>query len=101
MPGFTVDLAMGYWGDLGLEVLKPRGLRPGGAHQRFLDKHGNGLQHVNLASVANYSALVDTLKKRGISREFSTQLSGGKFAASYLATQELLGGFQMELTGAP
>lgn len=99
IPSVDVAMANGSWGDMRLEIIRPVGIRPGGCHQWFLDKHGNGHQHVNVDNMAEYNAVVDTLKKAGVPREFSAEI-GKRFGASYI-DQKQFGGFQIELTGSP
>jgi hypothetical protein len=51
---------------------------------------------------ADYAAVVEGMKKAGIGDEFFTWLkieSFGELLVSYLATQEQLGGFQIEILG--
>jgi len=99
IPSIDVSMANGSWGDMRLEIIRPVGLKPGGCHQWFLDKHGNGHQHVNVDNMANYNEVVDALKKAGVPSEFSDQV-GNRFGANYIS-KEQFGGFQIELTGSP
>jgi methylmalonyl-CoA/ethylmalonyl-CoA epimerase len=94
------DCAMATWGDMGIELLRPRGPSPGGCHQQFLDKHGNGFQHMNMGPRAgDYRAIIDGLKKAGITREFSDRRGDGTSEVSYVAMEDQLGGFVLEISG--
>ncbi len=103
MHSLDVDFGNGWLGDIQIELIKPLGIKPGGCHQRFLDKHGNGIQHVSFGMQADYDTVVDAMKKAGISSEFSASLvragGGGDVSATYFATQEEMGGFQLEIVG--
>jgi hypothetical protein len=102
MEGLDVAFANGWLGDIQIELIRPIGLRPGGCHQQFLDKRGNGIQHVSFGLTSDYDTVVDGMQKAGIGAEFSTTLSTSDFGdllVSYFATQEQLGGFQFEMLG--
>jgi hypothetical protein len=102
MEGLDVAFANSWLGDIQIELIRPIGLRPGGCHQWFLDKKGNGIQHLSFGLQADYAAVVEGMKKAGIGDEFSTWLkieSLGELLVSYLATQNQLGGFQLEIIG--
>lgn len=103
MPSIDVAFANSWLGDIQLEVIRPIGLRPGGCHQWFLDKHGNGIQHLSFGLQADYAAAVEAMKKTGINSEFSATLrtpgSAGGVSVSYFATQNQMGGFQLEMAG--
>ncbi len=95
LKSLAVDCAQTNWGDIAIEVLKPSGLRPGGCHQHFLDKHGSGFQHLNMGPGAgDYQAIVDGLKKAGFNREFND--TRGAFEVSYVGMEDQLGGFVLE-----
>jgi hypothetical protein len=53
---------------------------------------------------ADYQAVVDALRKSGIRREFSATLraagKAGGASVSYLAMQNRMGGFQLEIAGS-
>ena len=77
-------------------------MRPGGCHQWFLDRQGNGIQHLSFGLQADYAAVVDAMNKAGIGVEFSASLKTGPFggvSVSYFASQYQLGGFQLEIAG--
>jgi hypothetical protein len=95
MPALQNDAAFGYWGDLQLEVLRPYGLGAS-CHQWFLDKHGNGIQHLSLGRQADYDDVIAALKKGGIHSEYSATLGGTK-VVNYLAMQDQMGGMQLEI----
>jgi hypothetical protein len=101
MPSLDVAFANGWLGDIQIEVIRPLGLRPGGCHQWFLDKHGNGIQHLSFGMQPDYYAVVNALRRVGIGHEFSATLErgGSGVAVSYFAMQSQLGGFQLELAG--
>ena len=102
MEGLDVAFANGWLGDIQIELIRPIGLRPGGCHQQFLDKRGNGIQHVSFGLQPDYATVVDGMQKAGIGAEFSTTLSTrdfGDLLVSYFASQEQLGGFQFEMLG--
>lgn len=99
MESLDVGFAMGWLGDIQIELIRPIGIRPGGCHQRFLDKHGNGIQHVSFGVQGDYAAIVDGLKKAGIGSEFATSIKDHGVSVSYFATQSQLGGFQLEAVG--
>jgi hypothetical protein len=101
MPSLDVAFANGWLGDIQIEVIRPLGIRPGGCHQWFLDKHGNGIQHLSFGLQPDYYAVVNALKRAGIGHEFSATLErgGDGVAVSYFAMQSQMGGFQLELVG--
>jgi hypothetical protein len=102
MEGLDVAFANGCLGDIQIELIRPIGLRPGGCHQWFLDKKGNGIQHLSFGLQSDYAAMVDGMKKAGIGAEFATSLrteSFGDLSVSYFASQNQLGGFQIEALG--
>ena len=99
MESLDVAFAMGWLGDIQIEIIRPIGIRPGGCHQRFFDKHGNGIQHVSFGVQAEYAAIVGGLKKAGIGAEFATSIKDHSVSVSYFATQSQLGGFQLEAVG--
>lgn len=104
MPSLDVAFGNGWVGDIQIELIRPLGLRPGGCHQWFLDKHGNGIQHLSFGLQADYQVVVDALKRAGIGSEFSATLraagSTGGVSVSYFATQSQMGGFQLEMAGS-
>lgn len=102
MEGLDVAFANSWLGDIQIELIRPIGLRPGGCHQQFIDKKGNGIQHVSFGLQSDYADVVDGMKKAGIGAEFSTSLktdSYGDLSVSYFASQAQLGGFQLEVLG--
>ncbi len=102
MLSLDVAFGNGWLGDIQIELIRPLGLRPGGCHQWFLDKRGNGIQHLSFGLQADYQVVVDALKRAGIGSEFSATLrtgSAGGVSVSYFATQSQLGGFQLEMAG--
>jgi methylmalonyl-CoA/ethylmalonyl-CoA epimerase len=99
MESLDVAFALSWLGDLQIEIIKPIGLRPGGCHQRFLDKRGNGIQHVSFGIQGDCRAFVETMKKAGIGVEFTATIRDHGVSAYYLATQHQLGGFQLEIVG--
>jgi hypothetical protein len=100
IPSFTVDNANTLLGDIQLELLRPIGMKPGGCHQAFLDKHGNGFQHLNLGPRAgDYHITLDALRKAGFHAEFSTSLGEGNNEVSYIAMEEQLAGMVLEFGG--
>jgi hypothetical protein len=99
MESLDVAFAMGWLGDIQIEIIRPIGIRPGGCHQWFFDKHGNGIQHVSFGVQAEYAAIVGGLKKAGIGTEFATSIKDHSVSVSYFATQSQLGGFQLEAVG--
>jgi len=99
MESLDVAFAMGWLGDLQIEIIKPIGLRPGGCHQRFLDKKGNGVQHVSFGIQPDFPAVVDGMKRAGIGAEFMATIRDHGVTACYFASQSQLGGFQLEIVG--
>ena len=102
MERLDVAFANGRLGDIQIELVRPIGLRPGGCHQQFLDKKGNGIQHLSFGLQPDYASVVDGMKKAGIGTEFATNLkteSFGELLVSYFASQQQLGGFQLEILG--
>jgi hypothetical protein len=99
MESLDVAFAMGWLGDLQIEIIRPIGLRPGGCHQRFLDAKGNGIQHVSFGIQGDYRSFVDAMKKAGIGVEFTASIKEHGVSACYFATQNQLGGFQLEIVG--
>jgi hypothetical protein len=89
----------GWLGDIQIELIRPLGLRPGGCHQRFLDKHGNGIQHLSFGVQADYATVVNGMKRAGIGAEFSTSIKDHGVSVTYFASQDQLGGFQLEVVG--
>jgi len=102
MSSLDVAFANGWLGDIQIEVIRPLGLRPGGCHQLFLDKHGNGIQHLSFGLQPDYYAVVNAVKRAGINHEFSATLErgGGGVDVSYFAMQSQMGGFQLEIVGS-
>jgi hypothetical protein len=94
-----VAFAMGELGDIQIEIIRPIGLRPGGCHQVFLDKRGNGIQHVSFGIQPDYVEFVNEMKNAGIGVEFSASIKAHRVSATYFATQDQLGGFQLEIVG--
>jgi methylmalonyl-CoA/ethylmalonyl-CoA epimerase len=99
MNSLDVAFAMGGLGDIQIEIIRPIGLRPGGCHQVFLDKRGNGIQHVSFGLQADYGEFVDGMKMAGIGVEFSATIKAHGVSATYFASQDQLGGFQLEIVG--
>jgi hypothetical protein len=99
MESLDVSFAMSWLGDLQIEIIRPIGLRPGGCHQRFLDNRGNGIQHVSFGVQGDCRAVVEAMKRAGIGVEFTATIKDHGVSAYYLATQEQLGGFQLEIVG--
>lgn len=95
MPGLHNDAAFAYLGDIQFELLKPAG--GPSCHRKFLDRRGNGIQHVSFGRQADYDLVISGLKKAGINSEYSATL-GGTSVVNYLAMQEQMGGFQVEIT---
>jgi hypothetical protein len=95
ISGLHNDAAFGYIGDIQLELLKPAG--GPSCHRKFLDRRGNGIQHLSLGRQADYDQVVAGLKKAGINSEYSATL-GGVSVVNYLAMQGQMGGFQVEIT---
>jgi hypothetical protein len=96
MPALQNDAAMGMWGDVQLEILRPFGLGPS-CHQDFLDQRGNGIQHLSFSQQADCDDVVDALKRGGINSEYSATL-GGTSTVNYLDMEGQMGGFQLEIT---
>ena len=99
MESLDVAFAMGWLGDLQIEIIRPIGLRPGGCHQHFLDTRGNGIQHVSFGIQGDYHIFVDSMRKAGIGIEFTATIKDHGVSACYFASQEQLGGFQLEIVG--
>jgi hypothetical protein len=99
MKSLDVAFANGQLGDIQIELIRPIGVRPGGCHQRCLDKQGNGIQHLSFGIQADYDAVVEGMRANGIGAEFSASLKTHRVRVSYFATQEQLGGFQLEVVG--
>jgi hypothetical protein len=99
MESLDVAFALGWLGDLQIEIIRPIGIRPGGCHQRFLDRKGNGIQHVSFGIQGDYRALVDAMRKAGIGVEFTATIRDHGVSACYFASQSQLGGFQLEIVG--
>lgn len=95
LPGLGNDAAFSYLGDIQFELLKPAG--GPSCHRRFLDRRGNGIQHVSVGRQVDYDQVIAALKKEGINSEYSATL-GGTSVVNYLAMQEQMGGFQVEYT---
>ena len=99
MESLDVAFAMGVLGDIQIEIIRPIGLRPGGCHQVFLDKRGNGIQHVSFGIQPDYYEFIDEMKTAGIGVEFSASIKDHGVSATYFASQNELGGFQLEIVG--
>jgi hypothetical protein len=103
MPSLDVAFANSRLGDLQIELIRPVGVRPGGCHQWFLDKYGNGIQHLSFGMQEDYGIVVDALKKAGVASEFSATLrmgaGAGGVSVTYFAMQSQMGGFQIEMAG--
>jgi len=95
MPGLHNDAAFAYLGDIQFELLNPAG--GPSCHRKFLDRRGNGIQHVSFGRQPDYDQVVTAAKKAGINSEYSATL-GGTAVVNYLALQEQMGGFQLEVT---
>ena len=95
LPGLHNDAAFAYLGDIQFELLKPAS--GPSCHRKFLDKYGNGIQHVSFGRQADYDEVIAALKKAGIHSEYSATL-GDVSVVNYLAMQEQMGGFQLEIT---
>ncbi len=95
MPGLHNDAAFAYLGDIHFELLKPAS--GPSCHRKFLDKYGNGIQHLSFGRQADYDEVIAALKKAGINSEYSATL-GGVSVVNYLAMHEQMGGFQLEIT---
>lgn len=65
MKSLDVAFAMGELGDIQIEIITPIGPRPGGCHQVFLDRQGNGIQHVSFGIQPDYGEFVDRMKIAG------------------------------------
>jgi len=107
VPSFAVGNGNTLWGDMQMELLRPVGMRPGGCHQRFFDRHGNGFQHLNIGPrpIEGYQEIVDGLNKVGIIREFNCVIRPGAIRPtptliSYFAMEAQLGGFVLEMGGS-
>jgi methylmalonyl-CoA/ethylmalonyl-CoA epimerase len=59
--------------DFSVELMEP--LRPGGPIAKFIEKHGEGLQHISL-KVPNIEEAISQLKKKGIEFIQETPLEG-------------------------
>jgi len=94
MPGLRIDVALAYLGDIQLELAKT--VEGPNSQRKFLDRRGNGIQHLSFGWQADYDQVVAGLKKAGINSEFSATL-GGILVVNHLATQEKLGGFVLEI----
>ncbi len=95
IPGLHNDAAFSCLGDIQFELLKPAG--GPSCHRRFLNRRGNGIQHLSLGRQADYDQVVAGLKKAGIHSEYSATL-GDVSVVNYLAMQDEMGGFQLEIT---
>jgi hypothetical protein len=102
IPSLAVDIASALLGDIQLELLRPIGMKPGGCHQAFFDKHENGIQHLAMGRQTDYDIIVNALKKAGFKTEFGTTNvhpgPGGDSVVSYMAMEDQLGGFVLEIT---
>lgn len=99
MESLDVAFAMGWLGDIQIEIIRPIGIRPGGCHQIFLDKRGNGIQHVSFGIQPDHHEFVKAMRKAGIGVEFSASIKDHGVSATYFASQGQLGGFQLEIVG--
>ncbi len=99
MQSLDVAFANGWLGDIQIELMRPIGIHPGGCHQRFLDRHGNGFQHVSFGLQAGYDSVIDGMKEAGIGAEFSATIKEAGISATYFASQDDLGGLQLEIVG--
>jgi hypothetical protein len=99
MQSLDVAFANGWLGDIQIELMRPIGIRPGGCHQRFIDRHGNGFQHVSFGLQADYADVVEGMKRAGIGAEFSATIKTAGVSATYFASQRDLGGLQLEVVG--
>ena len=95
LAGLHNDAAFANLGDIQFELLKPA-LGPS-CHRKFLDRYGNGIQHLSFGRQADYDEVIAALKKAGIPSEYSATL-GDVSVVNYLAMQEQMGGFQLEIT---
>jgi len=95
MAGLHNDAAFAYLGDIQFELLKPA--EGPSCHRKFLDRRGNGIQHLSFGRQADYDLVIAKLKKAGINSEYTATL-GGVSVVNYLAMQDQMGGFQLEIT---
>jgi len=95
LPGLHNDAAFAYLGDIQFELLKPAG--GPSCHRKFLDRRGGGIQHLSFGRQADYDQVIAGLKKAGIQSEYSATLRG-ESVVNYLAMQDQMGGFQLEIT---
>jgi len=96
MPALQNDAAMGMWGDIQLELLRPFGLGPS-CHQDALEQNGPSIQHLSFSAQADYDDVIAALKRGGIGSEYSATL-GGTSTVNYLDMEDQMGGFQLEIT---
>jgi hypothetical protein len=89
-------IGMTWVGDMQLELITPKWPGP---HQAFLDKHGNGIQHLSMGRQTDYDNVVNALKDAGFKREFGSTLvsPSGNSVVSYMALEDQLGGFVLEI----
>jgi len=99
MQSLDVAFANSWLGDIQIELMRPIGIRPGGCHQRFFDKHGNGFQHVSFGLQADYASVIEGMREAGIGAEFSATIKAAGVSATYFASQSQLGGLQLEVVG--
>ena len=85
-------MAKAMWGDVELELLQP--LEGRSLHQEFLDKHGEGLQHLGF-NVSDYEAVYGRMVKAGFEplmrAESFVEQYGGDLKACYFDTRRVGG----------
>ena len=102
LPSTTVGQGGAYLGDTQIELLAPVAQGPGGTHKAFLDKHGNGFQHLMISPAAgDHDAVVDALLKAGMKKEIEATIKLGNMIGhgDYIGMQEQVGGFVLEFNG--
>lgn len=100
LPSATVEQCVAYLGDTQVELLVPVPQGPGGIHRRFLDRHGNGFQHLMLTprTPSDHDATLAALWKEGMSKEIEYRININTSGplGHYTGMEEQLGGFVLE-----
>lgn len=74
-PPPAMRIALGNWGDLQIELIEPHG-DSGATWHRFLRERGGGAHHTSVWT-ADYDAMVDAARARGLATEVAGQLANG------------------------
>ncbi|MDP1632625.1 MAG: VOC family protein [Caulobacter sp.] len=91
-----VSIALANSGDLQIELIQQRNAAPS-MYLEFLDRHGEGLQHMSWWSMS-YQADYDAALARGLTLGHEGQIGGPQGRFAYFDTDQVHGGTVVELS---